>query len=304
MKCNKILLTSLIYFVFFNFVSAQSGLDTVIEEVGADILKLSHQRILFISDFTSPTQDMSQYLQISLMSTLTDTGDVQLVTRKHMELIDTELELQYSGHFDETSTISLCRRLGANDIVFGQLLELDNSYSLEIRVLDVETAAYKLIRTYQITRSSKTEQLLGRAAIYHKSAIGFHIETNINSLDKVAFAVGLTFDYALLRKLSLGIKTIISYDFFQKDNSITTVEPLGIIRFYTVSPTGEPSTGLYMEGQGGVSLVMVNNTLMTTFNVGLGVGFRFNFNNFYLEPELRGGYPYIIGAGLNFGLRF
>lgn len=301
------LLLMVMYVALPIVVFAQNDLDEIILQAGKDVAKAQFsqgQRILFIAEFDAPTQNMAVYLQSNLMASLTEAGTVQVVSRKHLGMIEQELEFQYSGQVDEATTLSLCRRLGANGIIFGQLTELDNIYTLEIRVLDVETAAYQLIRNYQIQRSSKTEQLLNRAAIYHKTAIGLRAEVNKNSIDKVAVAGALILDYTFFRKLALGVKVLVSRDFFDTHNSVTTVEPLGTLRFYAVSPTGEPATGLYVEGQGGVSLAFVNSAFHYTFNVGLGVGYRFGFNNFYLEPELRGGYPYLFGAGMNFGLRF
>jgi len=42
-----------------------------------------------------------------------------------------------------------------------------------------------------------------------------------------------------------------------------------------------------------------------TLNAGLNLGWRFLLGkNFYIEPSISGGYPYILGAGLSAGVRF
>jgi hypothetical protein len=42
-----------------------------------------------------------------------------------------------------------------------------------------------------------------------------------------------------------------------------------------------------------------------TISIGLGVGWRFLLGNlFFIEPAIRGGFPYIVGAGLSAGVRF
>ena len=41
------------------------------------------------------------------------------------------------------------------------------------------------------------------------------------------------------------------------------------------------------------------------FNAGLCLGWRFVFaDRFFVEPAIRGGYPYMLGAALSAGLRF
>lgn len=139
---------------------------------------------------------------------------------------------------------------------------------------------------------------------YHRTSLGLRAETNINSIDKVAFAAGLVFDYSIIPEISLGLKSIVSKDFFQQNTSITTIETLASFRFYPLAPAGKPATGLYAEAQGGATILLINTRLRYTFNAGIAMGYRFGLKNFYVEPEIRGGLPYILGLGLNVGFRF
>ena len=221
-----------------------------------------------------------------------------------MDKIEKELKFQSSGLVSDSTALSIGERLGAHEIIFGSLEELDNQYLLQIRMLDVSQGAYSLFKTYEISRSAKTEQLLHHAATIYKSSIGLLVEMNKNSISNVSPAAGISFDYSILRRLSLGAKVIVSYDVFEKNNSILTIEPLGLIRWYVVSPSGEPSAGLFIEGECGPELLFVNSKIKTNISGGLSLGFRFTYNNFYFEPSLRGGYPYLFGAGINGGFRF
>ena len=65
----------------------------------------------------------------------------------------------------------------------------------------------------------------------------------------------------MIRRLSLGVKALVSFDALEKDNTIYTIEPLGFLRWYVTSPTGEPSAGLFVEGQGGAEVVLVNDEI-------------------------------------------
>jgi hypothetical protein len=194
--------------------------------------------------------------------------------------------------------------LGAQSIVFGQLKELNNKYILQVKIIDVESAAYLLFKSYQIDKSSKSEQLLGRAAIYNKAALGFGLDVNKNSLASIGLGGGLLFDYALFRNFAIGLKILVSGDFFEKQNEIFTIEPLFSTRFYVVSPSGESVTGLFIEGDIGASLIFANSNLNYSLNAGIELGFRQGIDYFYFEPFIRGGYPYLFGAGVSCGVRF
>lgn len=300
-----------IFFVIFklffliSFVFPKENLDSTIKTIGTDILKpVKDGSIICILDFSSPSEEMSSYIQEELTSKTTESGKAKIVTRAHMDKVNQELNFQLSGFVSDETALSICQRLGAQAIVFGQLKELDNKYNLLVKMIEVESAAYLLFRTYEFERSSKSEQLLGRAAIYNKAAIGVTAEANKNSLEKIAFSGGISFDYAILRKLSIGVRVNVGSDVFEKENSIFTIEPVGIIRFFAVSPSGEPVTGLFVEGQMGATVLSVNSRTQSCFNCGVSLGFRQSFSNLYIEPFVRGGYPYIFGAGINIGFRF
>ena len=300
---KKIILTlTLVFFSAFCF--AQEKIDSIILKVANDISsRCSTKTILCILDFNSPTQEMSEYIQTELTSQVTENG-MKVVTRSNMGKIDNELNYQLSGLISDETALSICKRLGANAIIFGQIKELDNKYNLQVRLLDVETASYVLFKTYEFSRSSKSEQLLGRAANYYKTSIGICAEVNKNSISYVAPAAGIYFDYSFFRKISLGGKIIASYDAFEKENSIYSLEPLGVLRVYLVSPSGEPSTGFYIEGSAGADIIFSNENIHTAFEAGAGFGFRKEFDSLYIEPMARFGYPYIFAVGFGTGLRF
>lgn len=306
----KFLILLLLVSPFFIFPCfAKNDIDTTLSQIAIDICSVSPENeIIAVLDFSAETKKFGNYVSSTLTSNLMQSGKVRVVTRQHMDKIEKELDFQMSGYVSDSTAFSLCERVGAQAIVFGQIEELDNNYVLQIKMLDVETAAYMLFNTYNISRSSKTEQLLGRASSYHKTSFGLIAEANKNCIEMIAPAGGVSFDYSFARRFSLGIKTLISYDTVEsrKDdkNSIITVETLGLMRFYVVSPTGEPSSGLFLEGHAGASIFSVNDKIRKVPCLGGEIGFRVPYKNVYVEPYLRGGYPYMIGAGLNFGLRF
>ncbi len=290
--------------IFASHCFAKQNLDESLLLVGQGIvLKCPPKEIVAILGFSSETAEMDSYINDQLVSILTD-ANLRVVTRLHMDKIEKELKFQSSGVVSESTALSIGERLGAHLIIFGSLAELDNKYMLQVKMLDVAHGTYALVKTYEINRSAKTEQLLHHAATVYKSSIGLIAEVNKNSVSYVAPAAGFYFDYNVLRRFSLGLKTTVSYDSFDKSNSVIAVEPLGFMRWYAVSPSGEPSAGLFVEGQIGPELLFVNSRVYSAFNIGLSFGFRIPFENLYIEPYVRGGFPYLFGAGAVLGFRF
>ena len=300
----KKIILALTFILFSSFIFSQEKIDSIILKVANDVSsKCNSKTILCILDFNSPSQDLSEYIQTELTSHVTENG-MKVVTRSNMDKVDNELNYQFSGFISDETALSICKRLGANAIFFGQIKELDNKYNLQVRLLDVESASYILFKTYVFSRSSKSEQLLGRAANYYKMSIGIFAEVNKNSISYIAPAAGICFDYSFFRKISLGGKLIASYDAFEKENTVYSLEPLAVLRVYLVSPSGEPSTGFYIEGTGGADIIFSNENVHTVFDAGAGFGFRKEFDSFYIEPMARFGYPYIFEIGFGTGLRF
>ncbi|MBR1721405.1 MAG: hypothetical protein IJ727_02800, partial [Treponema sp.] len=297
---KKILFLLIFAFLLFSTsLFAREKLDVALQRVSSDVsARISQKTILCVLDFTSKSKEMGEYIRDSLISSFSENPNIRIVTRQNMDKVNRELDYQYSGYVSDATALSLCQRLGAEEIVFGQLDELDNGYILHVKMLDVETGSYALFKKYEISRSSKTEQLLHHAATIYKSSLGFVAEGNKNSISHVSPAAGISFDYGFFRRLSLGVKALVSFDALEKDNTIYTIEPLGFLRWYVTSPTGEPSAGLFVEGQGGAEVILVNDEIKTTASGGLSLGFRITAGNSYLEPALRGGYPYLFGAGL------
>ncbi len=286
-------------------VSARENLDSVLKNAGNDITEsLTEGSIVCILNFSSSSQEMSNYIQSQLNSIVTESKKIKLITRNHLDKIQKELDFQMSGWVSDETALSICKMLGANAIVLGKVTELENQYNFTVNILEVETASYILYKTYTFSRSAKTEELFGRAANYCKSSLGFLLEGNKNSVLKFSPGAGIYFDYNFTRRLTMGIKTLMSYDFFNKENSIYTLEPAGFLRIYLVSPSGEPSTGVFIEADGGVSFIFIDDDTKLSTSGGINLGFRQGLNSFYIEPNLRIGYPFMFGAGLNFGLRF
>lgn len=92
---------------------AKEELDFVLESVKNDIiLSLEKGTIVCISNFDSPSEDMSSYIQDELTSLVASAGKLKVVTRAHMDKVEKELNYQLSGYVSDETALSICQRLG------------------------------------------------------------------------------------------------------------------------------------------------------------------------------------------------
>ncbi|MBQ7882232.1 MAG: hypothetical protein IJ312_05930 [Treponema sp.] len=303
---KKTFLFVIFLFISFSiFAKSNDDLDTVIANVSDSIVSVMEKNsIIAILDFSAEKDALGAYITDQLSIDIMEIGGIRLVTRHHTDLVMKELQYQASGLVSDETALSICQQLGAQALVFGQIEEFNNNYRLQVKMIDVETGSYIIFKNYNVARSQQIERLLGHASTYYKTSIGIIGEGNMYSIKGIASAGGISFDYAFTKKINAGIKAIFSYDVASKDIPIFTIEPLAFGRFYLVSPSGEPCTGIFLEAQGGVAIVKVEDEFKIGFSAVGAIGYRFGLNRFYIEPIIRGGYPFIFGAGISAGVRF
>ena len=310
-----------VLFIFSFCLYAKPTIDEAISNAAVDIAdKCEANSILVIDDFASPTSKMTLYIREQLADSIfSEDGLLQIVTREHMDKIEKELNFQNSGIVNEKTILSVAERLGAQFLVFGKIEEYNNGYMLRVRILDIKTGSYLFRKTYNVKQSQKTEELLAENKIkknkqkkvntkYNnyepkKVAVGLITEINKNSLDYLSPAIGFSFNYVLSKKFALGAKLNLSYDINETNNQFYTLETIGLLRFYIGSFSGKPTSGFFLEFLGGCSTLIVNSNIYTIVNLGGSTGYRLTIGSFFLESELRVGYPYIFGTGINLGFQ-
>jgi len=265
---RKLLLIALIFLSFSVYAKSNDDLDTVLSNVSDSIVSsMKRNSIIAILDFTAEKDALGSYITDQLSANIMDIGGIRLVTRQHTDLVMKELNYQSSGYVSDETALSICQQLGAQALVFGQIEEFNNNYRLQVKMIDVESGSYIIFKNYNVARSQQIERLLGHASTYYKTSFGIMGEGNMYALKGIAPAGGLSFDYAFSKKFSLGIKANFAYDIMSKDISIFTIEPLVFARLYLVSPSGEPCTGIFLEGQGGAAITNVNHELKTSVSI-------------------------------------
>ncbi len=122
-------------------------------------------------------------------------------------------------------------------------------------------------------------------------------ELNNNSANKGSTAMGgnLILGYDLNRSFALGLNTVYSHDM----NTVSTLESMVMFRYYL------PVTSSFLQAEAGGALSAMEGKNSTVPLGGLTAGLRLDMDkSWYLEPTIRGGYPFIWGTGVTLGKKF
>ncbi len=127
--------------------------------------------------------------------------------------------------------------------------------------------------------------------------VGAGSELNNNSARKGSTAMGgnVVLGYDMNKNFALGLNTVYSHDM----NVVSTLESMVMVRYYL------PVTSSFLQAEAGGSLSTTEGKNSVAPLGGLTAGMRLEMENrWYLEPTLRGGYPFTWGAGVTLGKKF
>jgi hypothetical protein len=125
--------------------------------------------------------------------------------------------------------------------------------------------------------------------------IGLGAEANAHTREGVAAGGGPSFGMDINRNFSLGLKAAFSHNF----DTVAAVEIPAFFRYYL--PLG--IIGPFVQAEAGTAIYFEHGSAYPAFSGGLALGWRFVLGqNMYIEPLLRGGYPFAWGAGLTAGI--
>jgi hypothetical protein len=126
-------------------------------------------------------------------------------------------------------------------------------------------------------------------------------ESGLYGISHIAVGGGAALGYG--DRLAFGLKVVFWEDMEEVKswelNFLARFYLLGIIRAEALS-----HSGLFVQFNGG-PVFFTKPSDLGTVSAGLSLGWRFLFGgNFFVEPAVRGGYPYIAVAVLSAGVRF
>jgi len=131
--------------------------------------------------------------------------------------------------------------------------------------------------------------------------ISADISTAFYGISSMAYGGGLAVGYGT--GISFGFRVA----FYHYPKGIETLELSLLLRFYLLGT--QAYSGPFAQFMGGPSFFNKEGELdipshSGMVSAGICFGWRFIFGKWFVEPAIRGGYPYIFGAGVSGGLRF
>ena len=126
---------------------------------------------------------------------------------------------------------------------------------------------------------------------------GVGAEANGNAREAAAMGGTVSAGVEINQRFALGIRK----GFFLDTEKFSTLEDSVFFRVNFPLKNSVP----FIQAELGSLVIFQDSKSYSAFLGALSAGWRFNFGRFvYVEPSVRGGYPFIWGAGLTAGIRF
>jgi TolB-like protein len=113
---------------------------------------------------------LSTYINDSVSENLVNSGKFTVLDRHNLDLLQAELEFQYSGEVSEETAVSIGKKIGVQTIITGAVEEFGELYRLQIRSIEVETATIQAMQNYLISDDKIFGRLTGKE--YKKLYLG------------------------------------------------------------------------------------------------------------------------------------
>jgi len=127
-------------------------------------------------------------------------------------------------------------------------------------------------------------------------------EAAMYSISNFAYGPSLSLGYG--NRISIGFNGAF---FFDGAKEVNTLELNLLFRWYILQPV----SGLFLQLNGGPAFffedkeIFDSDSQLGVFSISLCLGWRFLLGKrFFMEACIRGGYPFIAGAGISAGLHF
>ena len=124
-------------------VNIETGivLDTALSDIASYYVgNIPRNTKIALINFDAEAQLLSDYIFEELWIHFEDSGSFILIDRQNLELIQKEMDYQYSGMVSDESMQSIGHQFGPQTLVYGNITRIGNEYRLVVRATDVEKA--------------------------------------------------------------------------------------------------------------------------------------------------------------------
>jgi hypothetical protein len=112
-----------------------------------------------ILNFTA-SPAISNYVIEELTTFIVNDGNLTVVDRSNLEILQDEMDFQLSGEVSDESAQAIGEKLGAQTIISGSLSPLGNLWRMRVKALEVKTAKVQGVITYAIKKDEIISNLL------------------------------------------------------------------------------------------------------------------------------------------------
>jgi hypothetical protein len=146
---------------------AADTLEQAIEKQAGYIIKNSPRNtILAIVSIKSDSKLLSEYIMEKLPDYIVNNKEnITFVDRSRLDLIQQEIDFQYSGEVSDETMVSIGKKIGAQVIATGVIMEAGNVYSFSIKVLEVETARILGSNSTQIVHDNTMDGFMAGSGV-------------------------------------------------------------------------------------------------------------------------------------------
>jgi hypothetical protein len=138
--------SKLVWLIFFCLglvnLYAIDTLEEAIDRVSRYIVDRSPaSSVVAIVSIKSDSYSLSEYIMDRIPDyVIRNTKSITFVDRSKLDLIQQEIDFQYSGEVSEETMVSIGNKTGAQIIATGTISEVGDAYNFSVKLLDVQTA--------------------------------------------------------------------------------------------------------------------------------------------------------------------
>ena len=136
--------------------------DAIIDSVLFFSSKLQTGSTIAVANIDAETKELADFIISELSIAFANTGNVRIVERNRLELLQSELNFNMSGSVSDETAQGIGRMIGAQIIFSGDIKQFRNIYRLRIQAIAVETAEIIGARTINVNYDPTLTGLLGR----------------------------------------------------------------------------------------------------------------------------------------------
>jgi TolB-like protein len=103
--------------------------------------RITGNSTVVVLNFKSDHQSLSEYIINELIYNIVSFGNLVVVDRQNLDILQQEMDFQLSGDVSDESAQAIGKKLGAQSIVSGEVYPFGRIYRLQVRAISVETAA-------------------------------------------------------------------------------------------------------------------------------------------------------------------